>query len=281
LSEAVVKVVRCYFSRASGLFANATIGTRLALALLVSILAIVLGPSELLTLLSFFAAVLFMSTKPSPRKAVTVIGLVALVVWSIMLSQALFYQGSPRTPIAVIVPESFPIIGWLTGGIYVYYEGIVYGLKQSLRATACLLAGAALASTTSTIDVFTLLAGHPRLLALLLAGLRGVERALVELEDALSMLKLSGEKIGIANLYSLAVLLAMRAKEMSQTIALMIEYSRPQKVSRPITLATTVILAMVVVITFAYLFYKLIETGILPLTPQLLAFYEATRLWMS
>lgn len=281
MSEAVVKAVRYYFSRTSGLLASAAIGTRLAIALLVSILAIVLGPIELLALLSFSAMMLFMLARPSPRKAATVIGLTALVVWSIVLSQALFYQGSPRTPIAVLVPESFPIIGWLTGGIYAYYEGIVYGLKQSLRAVACLLTGAALASTTSTIDVFTLLAGHPKLLALLLAGLRGVERVLVELEDALSMLKLSGERIGIAKFYSLAVLLAMRAKEMSQTIALMIEYSRPQKASKPITPATIAILAIAIAVALAFVLYKLVETGIMPPTPQLLAFYEAARPWMS
>ena len=61
---------------------------------------------------------------------------VAAVVWGSVLSQGLFYSALPRTPLV----EVGPLVLW--------EQGVAWGLVQSLRFTAAILAGLAVAVST-------------------------------------------------------------------------------------------------------------------------------------
>jgi energy-coupling factor transport system permease protein len=56
-----------------------------------------------------------------------------MVVMATSISQAFFYYFEPRTILFTIIDKKTPVIGTITGGIYIYKEGIIYGLVQSLR----------------------------------------------------------------------------------------------------------------------------------------------------
>lgn len=66
---------------------------------------------------------------------------VLLGIWGSMTSQALFYNRDPRTLIACLLPPSVPVIGTLTGGVYVYREGLEYGAVQALRSAIMMSLG--------------------------------------------------------------------------------------------------------------------------------------------
>lgn len=280
MAEQLVRLSRSYVARSRGPLARLRPGTRLAYALLVSVASIVLGRIEALLLLAVAGLAFFAASKPEPRKAASVALLAATVVWSIMVSQALFYQGTPRTPIAVIVSSTTPVIGPLTGGVYIYYEGVFYGLRQSLRALACLLTGAGLAASMSVLDIYALLAGRRRLLVMLLAALRGLERLLEELEESIASARLSGARLGLFRLYRLVPLVARRIDSMATSVALAIEYSAPVRTCRAWSPAGILLLAAAASLALLYILYMSYSAGII-WSPQLHQLYEALRLWIK
>lgn len=67
--------------------------------------------------------------------------LLLLGLWGSMFSQALFFAQTPRTPLFTIIASDYGFLGSLTGGLYVYREGIIYGAVQGLRAAGMLALG--------------------------------------------------------------------------------------------------------------------------------------------
>lgn len=67
--------------------------------------------------------------------------IVLLGIWGSMASQALFYSRDPRTVIACLLPPATPLFGPLTGGVFVYREGLEYGAVQALRSANMLSVG--------------------------------------------------------------------------------------------------------------------------------------------
>lgn len=64
----------------------------------------------------------------------------ALGAWSVVISQGLFYEGSPRTALVRLLPGGvFPFGD--PPGLFLYAEGLRYGLIQSLRFSAIVLLG--------------------------------------------------------------------------------------------------------------------------------------------
>jgi energy-coupling factor transport system permease protein len=57
-----------------------------------------------------------------------------LGIWGSMVGQAVFYSQEPRSPILCLLPATAPVIGPLTGGIFIYREGLTYGAVQALRS---------------------------------------------------------------------------------------------------------------------------------------------------
>jgi len=81
-------------------------------------------------------------------KVVAVVILMGL--WGAVFSQALFYEQVPRTAIFTIISPEMPVLGKLTKGLYVYQEGVIYGLKQGLRMAAMTSLGLLVCWTTET-----------------------------------------------------------------------------------------------------------------------------------
>ena len=62
-------------------------------------------------------------------------------MWGTMVSQALFYNQEPRTEIFCLITPQTPLLGNLTGGLYLYKEGLLYGAIQAIRAGITLSVG--------------------------------------------------------------------------------------------------------------------------------------------
>lgn len=111
--------------------------TRLGLLLCVGVLAVVLGsPASLLALAGLSACALLLA---GVSRTWLVRGGLALaaVVWSTVLSQGFFYADLPRVPLLRLGP------------VVVWEQGVLWGLVQSMRFTATLLAGLALTLSTT------------------------------------------------------------------------------------------------------------------------------------
>jgi energy-coupling factor transport system permease protein len=76
-----------------------------------------------------------------------------LGLWGVTLSQALFFREWPRTVMATLIPDHFPVLGQLTGGLYLYQEGFEHGLTQGLRLAAMTGLGLLVAWTTAPRDL--------------------------------------------------------------------------------------------------------------------------------
>jgi len=133
--------------------------SKLVLVVSIAVLAITIDNVDTLKLVCLASLLVYSLAKPSLARIKLTAFLLALTVWGTVFSQALFYSGYPRTPIVELVSPETPVIGWITGGIYVYLEGVEYGLKQSIRLIASLLAGLAVAWTTDPKDFLIYLSG--------------------------------------------------------------------------------------------------------------------------
>jgi energy-coupling factor transport system permease protein len=71
-------------------------------------------------------------------------------LWGTVFSQALFYQEWPRTILLTLIPDDTPILGRITGGVYVYNEGLSYGLIQGLRFSTMTALGLLFCWTTES-----------------------------------------------------------------------------------------------------------------------------------
>jgi len=125
---------------------------KLLYCLVISLLAVIVDNYVVLSSLFLFVILCWVLSKPNVSKIKLLSVLTVTIVISASLSQSVFYGGAPRTAILTILPEDFPLIGRLTGGIFVYYEGFLHGMKQSLRFLVVVYAGLLTMRTTHTSD---------------------------------------------------------------------------------------------------------------------------------
>ena len=104
--------------------------TKLLILFLVAVLAIVVDNPRTLFLLFTATLLLHLSARTSIYKW--------QVLWGSMFSQALFFAQTPRTPLFVIIEPTMPVLGQITGGLYIYREGVIYGAVQGLRSAMML-----------------------------------------------------------------------------------------------------------------------------------------------
>jgi energy-coupling factor transport system permease protein len=118
--------------------------TALALAFLAAL--VVLLAERPLTLLLLAIAAAAYALAGASRGARWWRWLAALLLagtWSMALTQGLFYGGAPRTVwLELLPPRAFPLGD--PPGLYLYREGLAYGVIQSLRFHAIVLLGAGL-----------------------------------------------------------------------------------------------------------------------------------------
>lgn len=125
--------------------------------LTISLLCVVLDRAPLLIALVVLAAIPFcgLSMRWPAWRALLFVLLAS--VWSVTLSQALFYQGNTGQVLWPLVP-SIDLGIWTFPGLNVYREGIWHGLLQSTRFVSLALAGLTLALSTSPERLLSTLA---------------------------------------------------------------------------------------------------------------------------
>lgn len=113
----------------------------------VSVLSVVLGTPYLLVLLFVSTLPFWFILRPSKSRIKAMLIVFGSIVLSFILSQALFYYWA-RDPLLTLIPPSFPLLGPLTGGVYFYADGAVYGLYQSFRFMTSLSAAMLVLATS-------------------------------------------------------------------------------------------------------------------------------------
>lgn len=122
--------------------------TKITVLLCFSVLAVTLDrPVSLLVLFLFVVGGYFFA-KPPGRLYRYLVPIMVIGTWGIMIGQAIFYAQFPRTVLVTLIPRETPVLGELTGGVYLYREGFYYGAVQSLRFIATVSLGLLIGFTT-------------------------------------------------------------------------------------------------------------------------------------
>ncbi len=122
-------------------------------SLLISTLIVILRSPFHLFLLTVITIAIFLTTRPKPMQIKTVSIVIFTIAITTMISQAVFYYFEPKTVIFILIDKTTPIIGSLTGGVYIYKEGLSYGLVQSMRIIAAMFMALAIVVTTHPSDM--------------------------------------------------------------------------------------------------------------------------------
>lgn len=113
----------------------------------VSVLSVVLGTPYLLVALFLSTLPFWFILKPSKSRIKAMLLVFGSIGLGFTLSQSLFYYWA-KDPLLTLIPSSFPILGPLTGGVYFYADGAVYGLYQSFRFMTSLSAAMLVLATS-------------------------------------------------------------------------------------------------------------------------------------
>ncbi len=128
-------------SKSENWFMAIDVEIRICIALFIAFLSVVIDSPRSLLLLFYFLFGIHLSLKIEKEKLFILTSMVFLNLWGFIFTQALFYSKMPRTPVQCLLSPDFFLLGYLTDGIYVYAEGIIYGAIQGLRTSVMLLMG--------------------------------------------------------------------------------------------------------------------------------------------
>lgn len=126
----------------------------------VSVLVMMLGHPVLLGGLFLIALFPWILAHPPLRKFRILLLLLAISLTGTMITQGFFYYWEPKTVLLTLIPPGLPLLGRITGGLYLYREGLIYGAIQSLRFLSAITTGLLIVLTTHPSD---LLLGATRL----------------------------------------------------------------------------------------------------------------------
>ncbi len=122
--------------------------TKVAILCAMSLMVVSLDNEKILFCLFIIPLFAYPAARLSGNKYWIAFIFIALGLWGTIFSQALFYREWPRTIVLTLIPQDFPVLGNITGGLYVYKEGFFYGLIQGLRFSAMTASGLLLCWTT-------------------------------------------------------------------------------------------------------------------------------------
>ena len=122
---------------------------KVAVLFAMSLLVVSVDNEKILFFLFLIPVFAYPAARLSASKYWIAFILIAVSLWGTIFSQALFYREWPRTIILPLIPRELPLLGKVTGGLYVYKEGFLYGLIQGLRFSAMTAAGLLLCWTTA------------------------------------------------------------------------------------------------------------------------------------
>lgn len=154
--------------------------------------------------------------------------LVLLNLWGSMFSQALFFAQTPRTPLITLIAADNIFLGTITGGLYIYREGILYGAVQGLRASTMLTLGLAVCWTSDPRQLLRALVYwklSPQIAFMLVTAVRFLPVLAAETSEVITALQLRSNskfarKAVLYHLPYIAKPLLARCLRRSQTLAL-------------------------------------------------------------
>ncbi|MDY6083948.1 MAG: energy-coupling factor transporter transmembrane component T [Dialister sp.] len=115
--------------------------TKLSVLFLFAVMMVLVDNSRTLFIL-FSSTILLHFTAGTPAYKWRVLAtFILLGLWGSIASQALFFNQHPRTPILMLISPEFPLLGAVTGGLYIYQEGLIYGAVQGMRSVSMLSLG--------------------------------------------------------------------------------------------------------------------------------------------
>lgn len=120
----------------------------------VSVLSVVLGTPGMLLLVFLSTLPFWFVLRPSKSRVKGMLLVFGSISISFILSQALFYYWA-KDPMFTLIPSSVPILGPLTGGVYFYADGALYGLYQSFRFMTCISAAMLVLATSHPSELIT------------------------------------------------------------------------------------------------------------------------------
>ena len=145
-----------------------------------------------------------------------------------MFSQALFFAQTPRTPLVTIINPDYGSLGALTGGLYIYREGILYGAVQGLRSASMLALGLLVCWTSDPRQLLKALLAwrlSPQLAFMLVTAIRFLPVMAAETGEVITALQLRsdsqrGRKAVLQHLPYICKPLLARCLRRAQTLAL-------------------------------------------------------------
>ena len=202
--------------------------TKLLVLFLFAILMITVDNPRTLFVLFSFTLLLHIVARTSIYKWKVLAVLLLLGLWGSMFSQALFYAQTPRSPLFVIISPEAGILGQLTGGLYVYREGILYGAVQGLRSASMLTLGLFVCWTSDPRQLLQAMLGwrlSPQLAFMLVTAIRFLPVLAAETGEIITALQLRsdsqrGRTAVLRHLPYIAKPLLARCLRRAQTLAL-------------------------------------------------------------
>lgn len=202
--------------------------TKLLVLFLFAILMITVDNPRTLFVLFSFTLLLHIVARTSIYKWKVLAVLLLLGLWGSMFSQALFYAQTPRSPLFVIISPEAGILGQLTGGIYVYREGILYGAVQGLRSASMLTLGLLVCWTSDPRQLLQAMLAwrlSPQLAFMLVTAIRFLPVLAAETGEIITALQLRsdsqrGRTAVLRHLPYIAKPLLARCLRRAQTLAL-------------------------------------------------------------
>lgn len=202
--------------------------TKLLVLFLFAILMITVDNPRTLFVLFSFTLLLHIVARTSIYKWKVLAVLLLLGLWGSMFSQALFYAQTPRSPLFVIISPEVGILGQLTGGLYVYREGILYGAVQGLRSASMLTLGLFVCWTSDPRQLLQAMLAwrlSPQLAFMLVTAIRFLPVLAAETGEIITALQLRsdsqrGRTAVLRHLPYIAKPLLARCLRRAQTLAL-------------------------------------------------------------
>lgn len=202
--------------------------TKLLVLFLFAILMITVDNPRTLFVLFSFTLLLHIVARTSIYKWKVLAALLLLGLWGSMFSQALFYAQTPRSPLFVIISPEAGILGQLTGGLYVYREGILYGAVQGLRSASMLTLGLLVCWTSDPRQLLQAMLAwrlSPQLAFMLVTAIRFLPVLAAETGEIITALQLRsdsqhGRTAVLRHLPYIAKPLLARCLRRAQTLAL-------------------------------------------------------------
>ena len=109
-----------------------------------SLVSILVDSLLTLSVTAIVGIIFFILSRPNITQVKLVLFSIGLIVWSLMVSQGMFYNNFPRNVLFTVMDSNFIF----KDGLYIYQQGIYHGLIQSFRFTAMIFTGYAICFST-------------------------------------------------------------------------------------------------------------------------------------